>query len=52
MLHKDSLIIAPQTFRLIQELQSLPELKEFYLVGGTASALALGHRNSIAIDLF
>ena len=52
MLHKDSFIIAPATFSLIQELQSLPELKEFYLVGGTALALQLGHRNSIDIDLF
>ena len=52
MLHKSSPIIAPETFRLIQQLQSIPELKEFYLVGGTALALQLGHRNSIDIDLF
>lgn len=52
MLHKSPLIIAPQTFELIQQLQSLPELKAFYLVGGTALALQLGHRNSIDIDLF
>jgi Nucleotidyl transferase AbiEii toxin, Type IV TA system len=52
MLHKDPFIISPQTFRLIQELQSLPELKEFFLVGGTSLALQLGHRNSIDIDLF
>lgn len=52
MLHKDSFIIAPATFNLIQELQSIPELKEFHLVGGTALALQLGHRNSIDIDLF
>ena len=36
----------------IQKLQAMPELKEFYLVGGTALALQLGHRNSIDIDLF
>lgn len=30
----------------------MPELKDFYLVGGTALALQLGHRNSIDIDLF
>ncbi|HLF45552.1 MAG TPA: nucleotidyl transferase AbiEii/AbiGii toxin family protein [Chitinophagaceae bacterium] len=30
----------------------MPELKEFYLVGGTALALQMGHRNSIDIDLF
>ena len=52
MLHKDSFIIHPKTFSLIQQLQALPELKEFYLVGGTALALQLGHRNSIDIDLF
>jgi hypothetical protein len=52
MLHKDPFIVSPQTFRLIQELQSLPEFKEFYLVGGTALALQMGHRNSIDIDLF
>lgn len=52
MLHKDPFIIKPATFRLIQQLQALPELKEFYLVGDTSLALQLGHRNSIDIDLF
>jgi hypothetical protein len=52
MLHKDSFIIAPETFELIKQLQALPDLNEFYLVGGTALALQLGHRNSIDIDLF
>ena len=52
MLHKDPLIIEPQTFKLIQDLQNLPELKEFFLAGGTSLALQLGHRNSIDIDLF
>jgi hypothetical protein len=52
MLHKNPAIIAPKTFQLIQELQKLPELEGFYLVGGTALALQLGHRNSIDIDLF
>ncbi|MBX9782668.1 MAG: nucleotidyl transferase AbiEii/AbiGii toxin family protein [Chitinophagaceae bacterium] len=52
MLHKDPRIIAPDTFFLIQELQSISELKEFYLVGGTSLALQMGHRNSIDIDLF
>lgn len=52
MLHKDPRIIAPATFTLIQELQGISELKEFYLVGGTSLALQLGHRNSIDIDLF
>jgi hypothetical protein len=52
MLHKNPFIIAPATFRLVQQLQAIPELKGFYLVGGTALALQLGHRNSIDIDLF
>lgn len=52
MLCKDTFVIKPETFLLIQELQSLDILKEFYLVGGTALALKLGHRNSIDIDLF
>lgn len=52
MLHKDSFIISPSTFKLIQQLQLNPGLKEFYLVGGTALALQIGHRNSVDIDLF
>ncbi|WP_118972407.1 nucleotidyl transferase AbiEii/AbiGii toxin family protein [Taibaiella koreensis] len=52
MLHKDPFVISPVTFTLIQDLQQLPELQDFYLVGGTALALQLGHRNSIDIDLF
>jgi len=52
MLHKDPFIIAPETFQLIQHLQQLPELSNFYLVGGTSLALQLGHRNSIDVDLF
>lgn len=46
MLHKDSFIIIPETFQLIQQLQAVPELESFYLVGGTALALQMGHRNS------
>jgi hypothetical protein len=52
MLHKDPFIIAPKTFTLIQELQSIAGFQQFFLVGGTALALQLGHRNSIDIDLF
>lgn len=52
MLHKSPKIIAPETFLLIQQLQCLSELSGFYLVGGTALALQIGHRNSIDIDLF
>lgn len=52
MLYKDPFIIGPGTLKLIQQLQALPELNEFYLVGGTSLALQLNHRNSIDIDLF
>src|SRR5258705_8837504 len=52
MLHKNPLIILPEIFLLTQKLQSFRELSEFYLVGGTALALQIGHRNSIDIDLF
>lgn len=52
MLHKDKFLVAPKTLQLIKELQSIKELQDFYLVGGTALALQLGHRNSIDIDLF
>jgi hypothetical protein len=52
MLHKEPATISAETFLLIQQLQAIPELKNFYLVGGTALALQLGHRNSIDIDLF
>ena len=52
MLHKNALIVTPDTFKLIRELQMIPELKDFHLVDGTSLALQLGHRNSIDIDLF
>src|SRR5664279_799304 len=52
MLHKNPKLIAAETFNLIHQLQALSELEGFHLVGGTALALQLGHRNSIDIDLF
>jgi hypothetical protein len=52
MLHKDPFVIHPATFNLIQQIQAIPDLKDFYLVGGTSLALQIGHRNSIDIDLF
>jgi len=44
--------LAPQTLELIQTLQEEPLLQGFYLVGGTALALQIGHRISVDIDLF
>lgn len=38
--------------RILEQLMQSDELKNFYLVGGTALALQLGHRKSIDIDLF
>lgn len=44
--------IYPATLQLLKELQSLELLKECRLVGGTALALQLGHRNSVDLDFF
>lgn len=52
MLHKNPDLISAETFSLVQQLQMLDKLKGFYLVGGTALTLQLGHRNSIDIYLF
>lgn len=37
---------------MLEKLQSIPELKDLRLVGGTSLALQLGHRISIDLDLF
>lgn len=44
--------VEPATLSLLKELMNLPLLEDFYLVGGTALALQLGHRKSIDLDLF
>ena len=44
--------IEPATLLLLKELQALPSLQGFYLVGGTALALRYQHRLSIDLDLF
>lgn len=44
--------VEPATFSLLKELMGLPILESFYLVGGTALALQIGHRKSIDLDLF
>lgn len=44
--------VEPSTLELIRKLQSKDYLKDFFLVGGTALALNIGHRKSIDIDLF
>lgn len=50
MPHREAVEIA--ILELIKSLQDKKYLKDFYLVGGTALALYLGHRRSIDIDLF
>jgi len=40
------------TLELLIQLQEKKYLKGFYLVGGTALALTMGHRKSFDIDLF
>ncbi len=44
--------VEPELFRMIQDLCSKKELRNFILVGGTALSLQIGHRKSIDIDLF
>ncbi|HFA48622.1 MAG TPA: hypothetical protein ENJ95_06325 [Bacteroidetes bacterium] len=44
--------IEPGTLELLKQLMAVPEIAPFYLVGGTALALQLGHRVSIDLDLF
>ena len=50
MLHKET--VTPGTLDLIQTLMQDHQLNSFYLVGGTALSLRIGHRESIDIDLF
>lgn len=41
-----------KTAELIEHIKSVPELKSFYLSGGTALSLQLGHRESEDLDFF
>lgn len=50
MLFKET--VSPELLKLLKELQAIPQLNDFRLVGGTSLALQLGHRKSIDIDLF
>jgi predicted nucleotidyltransferase component of viral defense system len=44
--------VQPNTFAILKKLSALPVLSEFQLVGGTALALQIGHRQSIDLDFF
>lgn len=50
MLYEET--VKPGTLDIIKKLMRDQQLNSFYLVGGTALALKLGHRDSIDIDLF
>ncbi|MDB4918710.1 nucleotidyl transferase AbiEii/AbiGii toxin family protein [Mucilaginibacter sp.] len=50
MLHEET--VKPGTLDLIKKLMRDQQFNSFHLVGGTALALKLGHRESIDIDLF
>ncbi len=50
MLRKET--IAASTLELLKDLMQDEHLKDFFLVGGTALSLLIGHRISIDIDLF
>ncbi len=44
--------VEPSTLALLNKLMQIPQLKKFYLVGGTNLSLKFGHRISVDIDLF
>ncbi|RRJ92907.1 nucleotidyl transferase AbiEii/AbiGii toxin family protein [Flavobacterium macacae] len=50
MLHKET--VSAEMWELLQKLMKDEKLKDYFLVGGTALALRLGHRLSVDIDLF
>ncbi|MBN1331907.1 nucleotidyl transferase AbiEii/AbiGii toxin family protein [Candidatus Dojkabacteria bacterium] len=45
-------VLPNHSFMLLEELMKNKKLKNFYLVGGTALSLQIGHRESIDLDLF
>lgn len=44
--------ILPNTLELLKQLSNRPEFTSMRLVGGTALALQLGHRQSVDLDFF
>jgi hypothetical protein len=45
-------VIDEATRSVLRKLADLPDVGGFYLAGGTAAALQLGHRQSLDLDLF
>ncbi len=50
MLYKET--VSADTLELLKTLMNEPLLSGFFLVGGTALSLQIGHRSSIDLDLF
>ncbi len=44
--------VESDTLVVLKQLMNIPELQDFYLVGGTCLSLRYGHRISIDLDLF
>jgi hypothetical protein len=44
--------VESHTLDVLKKLMQMPEMNDFYLVGGTALALYYGHRLSVDIELF
>ncbi len=44
--------VEPHTLDVLKKLMAMPDLQDFYLVGGTALSLYYGHRLSVDLDLF
>jgi len=42
----------PKTREVLEKIKGLPILENFYLAGGTALSLQLGHRKSVDLDFF
>jgi predicted nucleotidyltransferase component of viral defense system len=49
-MHEETLIL--KTKEVLEKIQNETLLQEFYLAGGTALALQLGHRKSVDLDFF
>ena len=47
-----SATVHPETLAILKQIMSMPLLKQFNLVGGTALSLQIGHRISVDLDLF
>jgi predicted nucleotidyltransferase component of viral defense system len=45
-------VISPAVAKTVETLGAVPALRDFYLAGGTALALYLGHRRSVDLDFF